>query len=309
LCLFVATILEMGSFSYLVRILVLAAVAFSGCSPRSDDGRISHPLRISEGGLILVNVLVADSIECRFILDTGAGIHVVSHALLNRISSAPEGRFTGFRHTGERIDLDIHRIASLTIAGVRQDNPIVAVWSVLDSFKIDGILSLKFFEEHPFTLDLKDSILFFETSATLSAKAEQGRSVPIRVHSDRGRSLDVFADFRVSDSLKLECILDTGSPGTVVDARYIGALGIDTTSAAVRQRIRKSILGTPEAEYVTAVSAIALWDVPQTSVKQPRIVFKHGLIYDGLVGTDFMLGRKITFDISGRRLHVNVDVE
>ena len=248
---------------------------------------------------------VADTVDAQFILDTGAGMPVISNSLLRRIASKPQGRFTSFRHTGERVDLDIFQIEALSIGGFRQDKPIVSTSSLLDSMKIDGILSMKFFEHHPFTLDLCDSLLVFETASSVSERARTGRLVSIKVTSLRGKPLDVFADFRVADSLRLECILDTGSLATMIDARFLTVLGIDTSSSMVLKMARKTVLGASETEYIASIPSIAIWGDSASAVKNPRITFKCGLIYDGLVGTDYLLGRRITFDIAGGYMIVN----
>ncbi len=288
----------------------LAAAAFLAlfcisCGKGVQTGKNTHPLKISEGGLILVDVFVADSVPARFILDTGAGIHVLSDGLRKRLRSVPAGRFTGFRHTGERVDFDLFQIPSLNIANFRQENPLAASWSLLDSFKIDGILSLKFFENHPFTLDLRDTVLIFETHRSLSDRLNRGRRAAIRVADDRGKSLDAFVDIQAADSLRLECILDTGSPATVLDARFMRAFAIDTTSKNVQKKTRQSLFGALETEYIATVSAISLWDVPSASAKNLQVTFKPQMIYDGLLGTDFLIGRRITFNIPEKYLIIN----
>jgi len=280
---------------------------FAGCNKRVQSKSNTHPLKISEGGLILVNVLVADSIEGRFILDTGAGIHAISDALRRRLTTVPAGNFTGFRHTGERVDFGLFQIPSLNIAGFRQEKPLAASWSLLDSFKIDGILSLKFFEDRPFTLDFRDSVLIFETPQTLADRLKTGQRTPIRLHDDRGKSLDLFVDVQAADSQKLECILDTGSPSSVFDARFIPAFGIDTTSKEVQKRTRKSLFGAVETEYIATVPSISLWNVPSTTEKDFRVTFKPHLIYDGLLGTDLLMGRRVTFNIPERYILVGAD--
>ena len=291
---------------------ILAAIAFvsflhTGCNKRVQSKSNTHPLKISEGGLILVNVLVADSIEGRFILDTGAGIHAISDALRRRLTTVPAGNFTGFRHTGERVDFGLFQIPSLNIAGFRQEKPLAASWSLLDSFKIDGILSLKFFESHPFTLDFRDSVLIFETSQTLTDRAKKGQRTSIRLHDDRGKSLDLFVDVQAADSLKLECILDTGSPSSVLDARFMPTFGIDSTSKEVQKRTRKSLFGAVETEYIATVPSLSLWNAPSATTKDLRITFKPNLIYDGLLGTDFFMGRRVTFNIPERYILVETD--
>jgi len=123
------------------------------------------PFRISEGGLILIQV-TANGIKGEFILDTGAGIHVLSNVFLHKLSAQAAGHYTGFRNTGERIDFDLFQIRSLNIGKFRQENPVVAAWDVLDKFKIDGVLSAKFFEHHVVTLDFRRRELIFDNRQT-----------------------------------------------------------------------------------------------------------------------------------------------
>lgn len=293
-------------FKFLV-VTSFLSLFLAGCNKRVQSKSSTHPLKISEGGLILVKVLVSDSIEGRFILDTGAGIHAISDGLRRRLSSLPAGNFTGFRHTGERVDFGLFQIPSLSIAGFRQEKPLAASWSLLDSFKIDGILSLKFFESCPFTLDFRDTILVFETRQTLADRIKKSQRVPIRLHDDRAKSLDLFVDVQAADSQKLECILDTGSPSSVLDARFMPTFDIDSTSKEVQKRTRKSLFGAVETEYIATVPSISLWNVPSATAKNFRVTFKPHLIYDGLLGTDFLLGRRLTFNIPEKYILVGTD--
>ncbi len=299
--------IDMKTIFNILATIALATLIFTGCGRNIQTAADRAPLKISEGGLVLVNVFVSDSIKARFILDTGAGINAVSDGLRRRLHSEPAGNFTGFRHNGERVDFELFQIPSLSLAGVRQENPLAASWPVLDSFGIDGILSLKFFENRSFTLDLGDSLLIFETRQTLADRLKTGQRAPIRLHDDRGKSLDLFVDVCAADSLRLECILDTGSPRSILDARFMRAFGIDTTSKNVQKRARQSLFGAVETEYIATVPSLSLWNVPSAAAKDLRVTFKPGLIYDGLLGTDFLIGRKVTFNIPERYLLVGTD--
>ena len=286
-------------------ILVLPALSCSGYGAQNKSEPFSHPITITDGKLILLDVCVADKIDATFILDTGAGIHVLSSSLLTEISSVEKGRFIGFRHTGERVDFDILKIESLSIGDFHQKNPIIAVWQLLDEFDIDGILSMKFFEDYPFTLNLRDSLLIFETPISIKARTKASKVTTLKVSDVRDIKLDIFVDIILSDSLVLECILDSGSPATIIDARYASYLGIDTTK--VQRRERQSLFGATEIEYITSIPSMSIHNIPGTEIIEPQIILKSNLIYDGLIGTNILIGRKLTFDIPNRQLFIETD--
>jgi hypothetical protein len=152
------------------------------------------PFRLTEGNLILIKVTAGSDIEGIFILDTGAGLHLLSKRFLARLQSQRAGRFTGFRHTGERLDFDLFRIPGLRIGRFRQASPLVGVWAFLDTLNIDGILSAKFFEHFVVTLDYKEKQLIFENQGSLARILRGERQVPLEVARDRDVSLDLFVD-------------------------------------------------------------------------------------------------------------------
>lgn len=292
----------------LVALIFLWIVFTSSCfgffQAQSQE---KFPLKLSEGGLIFVEVQAQDSVKGTFILDTGAGIHVLSNRFFHKLQSKPAGFFTGFRHTGERIGFDLFEIPSFNIGPFRQQHPLVGTWALLDSFHIDGIVSLKFFENHPFTIDFKSKQLVFENQNSLGTLKSKGAIVPLRIHSDRGKSLDVFADFMLNDSIKIECIVDTGSPADAIDYRYMQFVGFHESSSGVQRKESKSILGNTEYRYETRLSSISLFQGNAIRVKDHKVSFKKNLIYDGLIGTDFWKGRRVTFNIAEKYLIVNSD--
>ena len=62
-----------------------------------------YPIHVIEEGQIIVQVTLNDSINGSFILDTGAGIHVLSGKIYEKIKGTTHesGFITGFRHDGE----------------------------------------------------------------------------------------------------------------------------------------------------------------------------------------------------------------
>jgi len=283
--------------------LFLTSVCF-GSTERTKQTRF--PFKVSEGGLILIQV-TANGVKGEFILDTGAGIHVLSKGFLHKLSSKAAGHYTGFRNTGERIDFDLFQIASLSIGRFRQEHPVVAAWEVLDKFKIDGVLAAKFFDHHIVSLDFKKHELVFENRQTLNRRLRQGRVTPLKVLEDRDKTLGLFVDLTVGDSLTCECELDTGFDGLLIlDARFMKPLNLDEKSDSVKRMESKGLTGLTEIRYRATVSNVSLLGAPEVKMEKPEVTFKVGLIYDGVVGAGFWLNREVTLDIPSRRLIVGI---
>lgn len=264
-----------------------------------------YPFTLSEGGLIFIEVTVNNT-KGKFILDTGAGLHVLSKGFAQALTARPAGRYTGFRNTGERLDLDLFQLDSISIGQFRERNPIVAIWDVLDNFKIDGVLSARFFEHRAVTLDFKNHELVFEDGRGIARRLRAGRVVPLKIMEDRNKALGLFVDLKIGKSLTAECELDTGLDAILIlDARLMRSLGLDENSANVKRTETKGNTGLTEIRYRAVVPRISLPGAPAVGIERPEATFKQHLIFDGVVGVGFWLGREVTFDIPRRRLIVN----
>jgi predicted aspartyl protease len=268
--------------------------------------RPKYPFTLSEGGLIFIEVTVNDT-KGNFILDTGAGLHVLSKGFAQKLNARAAGRYTGFRNTGERLDLDLFQIDSISIGQFRDNNAIVAIWEVLDKFRVDGVLSARFFERRPVTLDFNQHELVFENMRGIDQRLRNGRVVPLKIMEDRNKALGLFVDLQVGKSLIVECELDTGFDGLLIlDVRLMRSLGIDENSASVIRTETSGNTGFPEIRYRAVVPSISLPGAPGISVTKPEATFKRNLIYDGVVGVGFWLRRKMTIDIPRRRMIVGI---
>jgi hypothetical protein len=178
---------------------------------------------------------------------------------------------------------------------------------VLDKFKIDGVLSAKFFEHHIVSLDFTKHELVFENGQTLNRRLRKGRVIPLRVQEDRDKTLGLFVDLAVGDSLTCECELDSGFDGILIlDARFMKPLNLDENSASVKRLESNGLTGITETRYRATVSNVSLFGAPEVKMEKPEVTFKVGLIYDGVVGTGFWLYREVTLDIPSRRLIVGI---
>lgn len=254
----------------------------------------------SDTGLLMIPVSVGGDQTTPFVLDTGSGVSVLSQSLVDKLGGKATGRFTGFRLTGERIDLRLFTIPELRIGPVLQRNALVAGWDGMDKFHLAGMISLNFFRDHPFTLDFRSHQLVVETAAGLAVRQRHGSIVRVQMDDMRGISIDLFAPFQL-DGHAAQCEVDTGSTGYVFASRYMSMLGLTAHSSGVQESDHTSILGKNEVRYRASASSLWLDDTQIGTEDKPSILFED-IIYDCNVGIDFWRNRVVTFDIPHREM-------
>jgi hypothetical protein len=263
----------------------------------------SIPITVSKNGHLMVKAKVND-IEGNFILDTGAGLHVISKRFYDKVKHhvIDSGRFTAFRHTGERLDGMIYQFKEVSLLPLSDSNAWVGVYAGFDEMGFDGLVSCKLIEDDIVTVDVRNKYLTVETRASIEAKIKS--SIPLFVHDDRGRSLDVFIETRIDSIHRALLEFDTGagySPLSI-HARYMAYTGTDTTALEIRQS--GTGFGKTEKTYFDRTKKVHLSVPGTTEGGYPNIVFKPSLIYDGLTSHIIFGDKPWTLDIARRRLYL-----
>ena len=263
----------------------------------------SIPFTVStDTGLLMIPVAVNGDQTTPFVLDTGAGVSVLSQGLVDKLGGRATGQFTGFRLTGERLDLRLFTIPELRVGPVLLRNVLVAGWSGLDQFHLAGMISLNFFRDQPFTLDFRSHQLVIETVAGLAARQRHGSIVPVKIDDMRGISIALFAPFKL-DGHAAQCEVDTGSQPYIFASRYMDMLGLTAHSSGVQESGHTSVLGKNELRYRASASSLQLDDTQISTEGKPSILFED-IIYDCNVGIDFWKNRVVTFDVPHRKMVV-----
>ena len=253
------------------------------------------PLEIADGGYLYVRVRVADSIEARLLLDTGAGINTLAAPILDRLGAQARsaGMHTGTRHNGEKITGAIWSVPSVSLGPLIQRDVVVGRFAPPNA---DGMLSMDYFRDVPFTLDLKAGTLTIESPARVRDIAVRAATIPIRLKTNGPHELDFFVRVCVADSVAAEAEFDTGAGFNMLmlQPEYMKRLGI-TADLKERGALEYYVHSTflPELHYC---------DAPTVRTSQQFVGFKEGLIYEGLVGHGAFRGRRLTIDIPGRRM-------
>ncbi len=268
------------------------------------QAQTTYPVQITDNGFIFVRVTLNDSIPATFLLDTGAGINVVSSSLYRRVQSGsvPCGIYTGFRHNGERLDGELYKLPSLQLGTLRQSNAVFSVYPPLDGYGIEGILSMKFFQEQPFTIDFKGKTITLGGATVADTPAI---IIPLTLHDDRNIALDLFATIRVNDKVDIEVEFDTGSgfETLLINPWFMAKLGLDTTGMPVKYSSESST-GIKSRIYESRMRSVSFSSAPSIEQRDVAVVFKEGLIYEGLMGSGMFREKRLTIDIPHRRIVV-----
>jgi hypothetical protein len=285
----------MKSIGRIVLCLLIALPLIA--SPKAE----SVPFTVSPEGMLMVPARVGGT-AVHLIFDTGAGLDVLAPSLIQKVHGKPAGQFTGFRMTGERLDIPLFLIPELALGPVAKKDDLVGSFDLLDQMHIDGIVSLNNFRQQPLTLDFVNSVIVFENSKTMAQRRLAGTLLPLELDDQRGISLDLFAHFVLAGQPG-QCDIDTGSQSATLSMRYLAMLGIDKDGKEVRKRESKTIAGNTQIRYSTKVAGIAMATAPAINLAQPSVSFSD-IIYDCVIGTDFWSGKVLTIDIPHHNLVV-----
>ena len=263
---------------------------------------VSVPFTTNSDGMVILPATVGGNISVHLIFDTGSGLDVLAPSVIEKVHGTPAGQFTGFRMTGERLDIPLFVIPELSVGPVKKKDAVVGSWDVLDKLHLDGIVSLNDFRQQPVTFDFVKKAVIFETPESLAQRRATETSAPVKFDDQRGIALDIFAQFLI-DGQPGQCDIDTGSPMATVSTRYMERLGIEKDGKDVRKVERRTVAGATQIRYDTTLSQISLAAAPQISLARPRVGFSD-IIYDCVIGLDFWADKAFTINIPGRQIFI-----
>lgn len=295
--------------TFFAALLLLAG----GFRADSASAQQRIPLEVLPSGHLLLKAKV-NGVEGNFILDTGAGLNLVTRDFAQRVGGLQkqDGRFTGFRAIGDRLDLDLYSAKSIQLGSFAANSTTLSVYEGRLG-GLDGLIALTALQQQPFTIDLPGKQLILETPASLTQRRKTGQAVPVQLSAMHGQALDVFAYFRVNDKLTLQFLLDSGAgAGSYrLNSAFAPQLGIDTAALAPAARsVRASEFNPANRNviYRAPLTALAPQAAPAVRLRNAPVQLVNGLIYDGIVALDW-LGPQLTFDLPHQVLILNQPVE
>jgi len=261
-----------------------AAICASPPAARAVD---TIPFTDGSGGLVQIQASVNGTAPVPMLVDTGAGVDVLSSSLGGRYVVVT-GKYVSLRLSGERVDMPLGTVNSLTSGKVVFDAPRVGIWSGLDTMGVQGLISATVFRNITATFDFHNHNLIIEDAQTFPDRARAGTRVPLILQDDLGIALGIFARFDFGNGQSGLCEIDTGAQGITIDKTLAHRLGVTL----------------PSGDKVSAhLTSIALQGDPGTIIQQPAVTFAN-VIYDCTVGNSFWQNRIFTLDLPNRYMYV-----
>jgi hypothetical protein len=279
------------------RIVSAIAILAIALVPRAANAVDHIPFTQVNGGLIQVQASVDGRPPVPMLIDLGAGVDVFSSSLGRQFVTI-DGKYVSLRLSGERVDLPIGTIVSLTVGGVAIDVPRVGIWSGLDGSGVEGLISATAFRNIATTFDFRNHELIVEDAQTLPERKRAATRIPLILQDDLGIALGLFARFDFGGGVSGLCEIDTGSQGIMLDRTFASRLGINLADPRYK-RVPMAAGGG----VVASAPSIALSGAPDTAIAGPTVTYAN-LIYDCNVGNQFWTGRTFTLDLPNRALYV-----
>lgn len=267
---------------FTLALFASAAVAASGEVPKVI------PLYLFQGKQFTVDATVGGA-KRTFLFDTGEGITMISPSVARDNGCLPWGNITGFRMTGERMDVPRCDNVEFDFSGRRYTAPTTMVFDLgkidPDTAKLDGAIGLDLFAGQTITIQFASRKVVIETAQSAVERVRKGIEVPIRLsRPSEGAALDVNIGVETSRG-HAWMELDSGNAGPTifVSPQIAPLLGLRSD--------------TREPQVITATIA-------------PGVVFAGNarvfpdMIMDGNIGMQFMSKRDLTLDLRAGRAWV-----
>ncbi len=263
------------------------------------------PVTINDYGFIFVSVTLNDSVKCSFIFDTGGGAMVVSSKVYKRVESTLKngGYYTGFRHDGGRIDLEVKLFPSVTVGNLRLTDVPGGVFPLLDGDDIDGIISLKQFEKQPVTIDFKNKTMTLETPESMAEIEKSTEQLPLIINDLLDIGTDVFVNVCLNDGVKIRAEFDTGSGYNLLLVNpYFIPMTIGDTTALKSNEYTNPLSGEKITDKLGKINSVSYCGSSILHSENKDVIFRPGLIYEGLIGSGMFKDKILTIDMPNKSL-------
>lgn len=288
-----------------VALFLCMAFCLNSLGQNKISKAITIPFTLTESGHILVKAKV-NNIEGNFILDTGAGLNLLTKKFADKVENLKktDGFYTGHRATGEQLIADLWDTENLEVGGLKFSHEKFTIIDI--DFPFDGLISLLPFRNIPITIDYKNKIVTLETDKSLQQLVKSGISVPIQISDDLGKTLGIATYVKLNDQLTVQMTLDSGAGFNVFrfNSRYMKPLAVD--SSQVKTHYQKSDFKPTEGNtyYFTSLSKINPESTDKIKATDFKATFIDGMIYEA-IGSINWLGDKITIDIQKKNMIIN----
>jgi hypothetical protein len=203
------------------------------------------------GQLVKIPVTINGEIETSFLLDTGAGVNVISERLCEEICCSKSGSYTGKRMSGEEITLQFTNVPQIKVGDMEFEDTRAGVLGLFENLpdslgRIDGAISLRFLEKTKFTIDYVSSAVILNDFGSVT-----GTAVPLEIERDEEKTM---AFVQMKDAGLFE--VDTGNSTAVLNLPKAELFQVDLEAKDVKKVEGKNETGFPFVAYYTKVSEL-----------------------------------------------------
>lgn len=255
------------------------------------------PFQLLPSGHIIVKANIEGK-EGQFIFDTGGGINLFFSDFAKDLKEKSTYNFiTGFRATGERMDLPLFKSSELVFADKKFTDVPYSTFNMKMN-GIDGLISLQMFQETDFIIDFEKKEI---TLTDINIAANQ-KYFDIQVSNNAGNSVDIFTDIMLNKQYKVRVLLDSGAGNNSfwLSDKLIPLLKIDKSELEMKEKKSEFNDAVSNKFYRGSLSSISN---KYASVKDPNVVFVEDLIYEGKTSINW-LGTKIGISLKNKKIFI-----
>ena len=215
--------------------------------------------------LVTVPVTVGGSVESRFVLDSGIGLTLLSASLADAVGCAPTGAtFSGRRMSGQEVAVSLAAPVELAFGGLERTD---------------------------------DRIGIFDTSGFPADFAGIGGFLSLAFFDETPFTVDYPNGVVVLETP--ETLAERASVGRVIDV----AVERDGPSVTFHLPLTLPDGQSVDVEVDMGSGGLILDEglAPELAQTDPDVMFQR-IIYDGLVGDDFLRRFAVTWDVGGGRM-------
>ncbi len=255
------------------------------------------PIQILPSGHIIVKANI-DGKDGNFLFDTGGGINLFFNSFVKDLKQNSTYNFlTAYRATGERMDVPLFENQEVTFADKKFTKIPYATFD-MELNGIDGLISLQMFGETDFIIDYdKKEIILSDLS-----KIKNTKSFDIQLITKADKSTDIATYIVLNDKYKIQVLLDSGAGDNSfwISDKFIPTIGIDKNKLEVSEKKSEFDENITTKFYKGTINSISNEFV---SLKNPKIVFVEGLIYEGKTSINWF-GKKIGISLKNKKMYI-----
>lgn len=284
-------------------ILAFALVLATAVSARAAT---AIPLIDLGDGHFGVNVSVGGTAPQLFAIDTGAGANYASAALASALGLQPAGTYDYVTFSGKHFPTPLVTLPAFSLGGVVFPGGPAMRWDGFDRSGVPSLLTAPAFANVPVTFDLDRHTMILEDAASLAERARTSTRIPLALKRDGSIFLLPLVDVDFGGGQHGRCIVDTGSGGTMLNARYMAAFGLKPGDPNVKSYVANEPSGKIRLSFAK-IPQVALQAAPTMSAA-PNVGFEEAPdgIDDCQLGNDFWARKIFTLDIAHAALYVSL---